>query len=126
MPHPAHLCVAFDCKFHLATVVGDHIISTVGEWFPQEQMLQIIADQKGITITGKGDERRYQYLNKVGFQEIGLNRKYETMVFKATPTGESKCCPFEISGPELQIRGYNEPDDATDGHYEMCEQWSNK
>lgn len=99
MPHAAHLCVGHDCSFHLATYVGKYIVSTVGEW-------------------------RYNQQNPQDFKEIGYNRKYETMVFKAEPS-KHKCCPYHIVvAEEVDFAGYNTADDAYAGHLEMCEKWA--
>lgn len=59
MPHAGHFCGANECNFRLNTYVGGYIVSTVGEYCP------IIK------------------LGKSTFEEIGRNRLYETMVFKA-------------------------------------------
>lgn len=99
MPHAAHLIVGQDCRFHLATKVGDYVISTVGEWRPD------------------GSDK---------FMEIGLDRMYETMVFDAIPHDEG-CCPFrQAGGNNLDYDGYNDAGDAYRGHMAMCEKWAAK
>jgi hypothetical protein len=96
MPHPAHFCGAESCRFRMATYVNGYIVSTIGEWFLKD---------------------------KTEKQEIGLNRFYETMVFKAIKS-DCKACPYEIeSGCEIDIEGYNEPEEAFEGHYKMCEKY---
>src|SRR6266850_5484134 len=85
--HAAHLIVGHDCRFHLATVVGKYLISTVGEYWPGRDSREIHAkvhDPKWAAenIVLKGDYFDFAYMKRFGFQEIGLNRKYETMVFK--------------------------------------------
>lgn len=78
MPHAGHFCGSIDCRFRMNTYVGSYIVSTVGEYFP------------GSNRTGKPEE-------------IGMNRLYETMVFKARKS-TNKCCPYEMaSGSELDM-----------------------
>lgn len=125
MPHPGHLIVSRDCRFHLNTYVGGYIVSTVGEWLPDSEVRDILAKSRGIVLKGIGDERRYDFMKKIGFEEIGLDRKYETMVFKAKRI-DSECCPWGQSGHELDLCGYNEPEDATKGHMKLCKKWSEK
>lgn len=36
----AHLIVGQDCRFHMATIIGPWLISTVGEWRERQQRLQ--------------------------------------------------------------------------------------
>lgn len=119
MPHPAHFICAFDCRFHLATYVNGVIVSTVGEYFPDAPVREINARHLGIVLKGIGDERKYDYMKRIGFDEIGYNRKYETMVFKAVKS-KSKCCPYEIVVSEdLDCDYYNESEDAFKGHYKI-------
>jgi hypothetical protein len=54
----AHLIVSRDCRFHLATLVGPWLISTVGEYFPDERSREIHAEVRGIQLQGMGDARR--------------------------------------------------------------------
>lgn len=102
MPHAAHFICGYRCQFHLATYVGGYIVSTIGELPP----------------LGHEDE--------CFFEDIGLSRKYETMVFGAKKS-KNVCCPFvQIDGNSLDFMGYNEPGDATNGHYKLCLKWSKK
>lgn len=96
MPHAGHLCVGRDCKFHLNTYVGKYIVSTVGEYWPDREVRKIHADCRNIEIEGRGDYWDADFMKKVGWLEIGCNRKYETMVFKASKS-KSKCCHWEMS-----------------------------
>ena len=125
---PGHLIVSFDCRFHLHTLVGPWVVSTVGEWCPDSSSWDIYADSCGVTLTGRGDARRASFLNEVGFLEIGSGRKYETMVFRATgkrcERDECRCGQPEWSGSELDSDGYNERGDAQRGHYAMCDKWA--
>ena len=130
MPHPGHLIVARDCRFHLNTCVGDFIVSTVGEYLPDSTIRDILAECRGIELQGKGDARLADYMQKIGWQEIGAGRLYETMVFRAAqaPGGaEEECCIYRMAdGMEVDMAGYNNPRDAYEGHLEMCEKWSKK
>jgi hypothetical protein len=124
-----HLIVASECRFHLATKVGPWLVSTVGEWVPDSASWHIFAESRGVELEGQGDARRADFLNKVGFMEIGFGRKYETMVFRL---GDERCTapecdcgmPVVIDWSELDSDGYNVRGDAQRGHYEMCEKWA--
>lgn len=99
MPHAGHFCGASKCLFKLNTYVGKYIVSTVGEYFPDG--------------------------NKI--EEIGMNRTYETMIFKAKKSTTHKCCPYVVSHlMELDMKGYNHPEDAYVGHIKLCKKWSKK
>ena len=128
MPHPAHLIVAHDCRFHLATKVGKYIVSTVGEYFPDSDVREIIAQSRGIELKGIGDERRSDCLKKIGYVEIGYGRRYETMVFTAKKNPKSGgCCPWIVRNhTELECEGYNDPGEAYLGHLQMCEMYSSR
>lgn len=102
LPHPGHLCVAFDCNFRMATVVGKYLVSTIGEYYPPPAR-----DTKKPT-------------------EIGYGRLYETMVFEAGKD-HSDCCGFgQASGSELEMEPYNTALDARAGHLAMCRKWAKK
>lgn len=123
MPHAAHFCMGDCCRFHLATYVGGVIVSTVGECDPGESMRELEATARGITLRGRGDARYADWLTRVGFMEIGLERTYETMVFSAVPSTE-ECCPWRIdAAAERDMLGYSAADDAYRGHLAMCEKW---
>jgi hypothetical protein len=99
MPHAGHFIGGNFCQFRLNTWVGKYIVSTIGE---------------------------LQFSEKDGIKEIGMNRKYETMVFRAVKS-KTRCCPYRIRVEnEVDFRGYNTANDATKGHMELCEKWSRK
>jgi hypothetical protein len=130
MPHAGHLIVSRDCLFHLNTYVGKYIVSTVGEWWPDRVVREIhakIYDKKWFLKNKdlKGDYFDSAYFKRFGYEELGLGRKYETMVFKAKKSKE-ECCPFVIITGELDIVGYNAAKDAYKGHLKMCNKWSKK
>lgn len=129
MPHPAHLIVGQDCRFHLATYLGNgYLVSTVGEWLPDSSSWDIYAESAGVVLQGIGDERRADFMRKVGFVDIGYNRKYETLVFKSGPKKDSSCgCAFSpTSWGELDSGVYNDAREATDGHMALCRKYSAK
>ena len=101
--HPAHFIGSRNCRFHLATVIGEHMVSTVGDYYPA-------------SLDGPVD--------------IGCNRKFETMVFALTGTVcESSDCECElpdINPQELDMRGYQTAGDAAAGHMAICMEWATK
>ena len=127
--HAGHLIVGQWCRFHLCTLVGKYLVSTVGEYVPDEGVREITARCRGITLEGHGDARLADYMKKIGFEEIGAGRKYETMVFLAGQPCEAKDCHCglpEISGDELAWRGYNDAGSTAKGHLELCKEYSAK
>ncbi len=99
MPHPGHFCGGSNCRFVMNTYVGKYIVSTVGEYRPE-------------------------YSKEI--EEIGLDRKYETMVFHAGKS-EHKCCPYQVSNlTEIDMEGYNTSEAAFSGHYKLCKKWAAK
>lgn len=120
MPHPGHFICARDCKFFLNTYVNGYIVSTVGEYWPDRETRKILAKCEGKNIKGIGEDWDANYFKAFGYEKIGFNRTYETMVFKAESSGEG-CCPYRmISGEELECKGYNDPTEAYKGHLETC------
>lgn len=126
----AHLNVGQDCRFHLATLVGPWLVSTVGEYLPDSGVREIMPQSRGITLTGRGDERRASWMKQVGYEEIGAGRKYETMVFRAGEPCTAKGCncglPLAEDWSELDSDGYNDVGSATRGHMAMCERWADR
>jgi len=127
MPHAGHLCVAAYCRFHLTTRIGPWLVSTVGEYVPDSVAREMLAEVRGIKLVGRGDAREVDWMKKCGFEDIGCDRKYETMVFRAVVDDNHLCCPFrQDSGTELDMDGYKEGGAAYRGHLAMCEKWSQK
>ncbi len=131
MPHAAHLIVGHQCRFHLATYLPKTqvIVSTVGEYVPDSVIRKVLSESRKLGITGVGDQEEYEWLEKNGFEKIGWNRTYETMVFKAVSRDdeEQSCCPFKTDvSAELEMRGYNDPKEAYQGHLELCAEFSEK
>lgn len=127
MPHAGHFILGDQCRFHLATYVGGVIVSTVGELWCDSRVREIFAECRGIKIEGRGDEWDHNYMKKIGFEALGYQRKYETMVFNARESG-LKCCPYriDVTDGELDFAPYNAPEDAMAGHMELCIKWSQK
>ena len=125
--HAGHLIISQWCRFHLCTEIGPWVVSTVGEYVPDEGVREIMANSQKITLEGRGDNRLADFMNRVGFVEIGYKRTYETMVFKVNGHCQAKDCncglPI-IEPSELDSNGYNDPKAATEGHYELCEKWA--
>jgi hypothetical protein len=107
--HAAHLCVGPWCRFHLATQVGKYIVSTVGDYYPDESTRKVLGNPP---------------------IEIGYQRKYETMVFRAGPKCSEPDCkcgmPIPSDWSELEMAPYNTAGEATQGHYKMCEKWERR
>ncbi len=123
MPHPGHFICARDCKFFLNTWVNGYIISTVGEYFPQANTREVIAQCRGIALEGRGDDRERDYMKKIGYEKIGYDYLYETMVFKAK-VSESPCCPYKaVDYTSIDFKSYNDAGDAYAGHKAMIEKW---
>jgi len=74
----------------------------------------------------KGDNYDYAYFKRFGYEDIGLDKKYETMVFSSMPANdEEKCCPFRIdSSKDSEMESYNSASDAYEGHLKLCEKYS--
>lgn len=122
-----HFIASSQCRFHLFTEVGPWIVSTVGEYLPAEGTREILAKCRGIELSGEGDARELDYLTKLGFEQIGCDRKYETMVFRTTrrcTSPECSCdCPMH-DGHCIYMDGYNDAGAATLGHLAMCMKYS--
>jgi hypothetical protein len=128
MPHAGHFILGSGCRFRLNTYVGGYIVSTVGEYLPDSRVREIYAQSRGIKLEGMGDAREYDWLKKNGYEELGVGRTYETMVFKAqrSPKGE-ECCPWRmVSGSNEDFGGYSDASAAYAGHLKMCAKWSKR
>ena len=132
--HAGHLIVGSHCRFHLCTQIGDYLISTVGEYWPERAVREIhasIHDPAWLVENGKlrGDTFDAAYMNRFGYEEIGYQRKYETMVFKVSGKicviKDCNCGLPTIVPTELGFAGYNMAGDAANGHMAICEKWKN-
>lgn len=125
-----HFICSRNCQFHLCTQVGKYLVSTVGEFLPEEGVREILAKSRKLDLQGKGDERLADWMKKNGFEDIGCDRKFETMVFLAGKPCDRKGCgcgmPLPDNWSELDFSGYNTVGEATNGHMEMCRKYSRK
>jgi len=134
MPHAGHLIVGHQCRFHLATKVGRFLVSTVGEYWPERAVREIHAevhDPKWLTANKhlRGDAFDHAYFKHFGFEELGTDRTYETMVFRVQRVrpNEDQCCPWRmISGMDIASDGYSKSAAAFKGHLAMCKKFANK
>lgn len=92
-----HFCAADSCLFHLTTKVGDYLVSTVGDYYPRG-------------VFGEPET-------------IGLERLFETMVFKCDGVCECGCGMPKFSDLEVDMEGYNTRAEANAGHIKLCEKW---
>lgn len=130
MPHPAHFICSNDCRFVLATRIGKYIVSTVGEYWPDRQVREIHArvhDSKWHAENNhrRGDDYDHAYMKRFGYTEIGIGRKYETLVGSAVKAKRG-CCPFTMASYDLDYAGYNTAEDAYKGHMKLCRKFANK
>lgn len=129
MPHAGHSIVKDSCQFHLCTYVNGYIVSTIGEYWPDRDIRRIIhrEDQKLISL--KGDEFDAYYRRCYGFEEIGDERRYETMVFIAEKRKQDdyQCCPYHIGEYVSDaFDGYDTAEKATKGHMRFCFEFDEK
>lgn len=127
-----HFICGSNCRFHMCTQVGDYLVSTVGQLWPSRVVREIhaqvydsawLAENKQLL----GDDFEDAYMKRFGYEEIGLNRTFETMVFKAGTPCKAKSCNCGlpvIDGDELDSNSYNNAKDATEGHMELCDKWA--
>lgn len=113
-----HLIVGRWCRFHLATQVGQYLVSTVGQY---------VHPRHG----GDSEQGDAAWLkDNPNGEEIGYDRTYETMVFHTGEPCKTDGCGCGMPVPddwgELDSQGYNNPGDATRGHLVMCETWAKK
>ena len=113
--HAAHFIGGRWCRFHMATKVGEYVVSTVGEYIHPSH-------------SGGSEQSEAEWMKKHWpGEDIGYNRKYETMVFRAgKPCNSMECgCGIPtIDGHALDFRGYNTARNARAGHMELCAKWA--
>lgn len=100
------------CRFHLTTKVGNYVVSTVGEYIHPRH-------------SGGSEQIENEWISKNWpGEDIGYDRKFETMVF--TAVGQCKCgCGMpKHDGSELACRGYNDHESARKGHMELCHEFA--
>lgn len=122
MPHAGHFICGNQCQFHLTTYVNGYIVSTVGEYVPDSAVRKIMRESRGQSTDLFGDAERADF----GFEEIGHQRTYETMVFHAVKS-VVKCCPYEMkNATELEMAGYTSAAAAYAGHLNMLVRYGKK
>lgn len=122
------------CRFHLCTVVGGYLVSTVGQYWPERRVREIHAecqDRAWFMANGMllGDKFDSVYFDRFGYQTLGLDRTFETMVFKAGEICKTVGCACgmpSMDGSEIDFLGYNDAKSATDGHMKMCRKWARR
>lgn len=120
-----HFICGDRCQFHMTTKIGSVVVSTVGRLLHDEGSREITAEVRGIKLSGKGDARLADYMQKLGYSEVGFGRKFETMVFRTDGTKCSCGCGIPAIIPtEIDFEGYNEDEVARLGHLAMCHKWS--
>ena len=55
MPHAGHFLLGNKCQFRLNTYVGKYIVSTVGEYLPDEGIREIFNKTRNLELQGMGD-----------------------------------------------------------------------
>lgn len=129
-----HFICGASCRFHLTTQVGKYIVSTVGQYWPERPVREIHAtvhDPAWFMAHGhlKGDEFDAEYMNKFGYEQIGCDRTFETMVFKAGKTCKASGCDCglpKIEPSELDYEPANTAGEATKNHMKLCQKWAKK
>lgn len=103
-----HLCVAHDCLYHLATEIKGFLISTVGNYRPRV-----------------GRDCRREGLRPM--EEIGVDRFYETMVFK-TVNGRCDCgCGLpKIDLNHVEMIPAASPSKADRNHLKACRRYAKR
>ena len=130
----AHFICGSHCRFHMATQVGRYLVSTVGELWPERSSREIhasIYDAAWLAANRqrRGDDFDHAYMQRFGYEEIGCDRKYETMVFRAGAPCTAKGCDCglpTIDGDALDFGTYNDARAATEGHMKLVAKWTNK
>jgi hypothetical protein len=104
------------CRFHLATKVGNYLVSTIGEWVhPYWSRWKEEPRMDGSRAHLLGDA-----LDSHG-------HRFKTAVFLARERCESAACGCTMpqpSGRELDSAGYNTRAEATRGHMALCHTWA--
>lgn len=112
---PGHFISGRYCRFHLCTLVGDYLISTIGEYVPPE-----------ITAKGRVDEGKWLEEHWPG-EDVGLG-KYETMAFTAGDRCKEPGCncgqPTIGSAEELSVEWTADRGKARAAHMAMCEKYA--
>jgi len=106
----------------------------MGEYAPPRDVQRIRAEARDPAWLRenehfRGDAWDYAYLDRFGYEEVGHNRSYETMVFPAGPPCWTETCSCGLpsqDGAAEDMRGYNSAREATEGHMSMCEKYAER
>lgn len=98
--YAAHFSGSRRCQFHLSTIVGKYVVSTIGEYYP-------IGATKPECLGNEGE-------------------LYETQVFKYDGFCECGCGIPSIIPMELTSRRYSLPSQANAGHMKLCQVYARK
>lgn len=130
-----HFICGSSCRFHLATQVGQYLVSTVGQYWPERGSREIHAKIRDIKWHEAnkhllGDYYDAAYMKRFGYEQIGYNRLFETMVFKlkgeVCTAKECNCGLPEIEPSNLDFSGTNTAGEAMTNHIKLCKKWSKK
>jgi len=108
---PGHFCAARSCFFRLCTEIGDVFISTVGAYEPSKELIEAGLEKKG------------------EWMDVGVNRKFETMVFMIKDRCKSEKCGCgqpKLYNYDLSCHGCNTAKEAREMHMERCMEWAEK
>lgn len=112
--HAAHLFVSEDCQFHMATRIGNYIISTVGEYLPKgEGKTRFTPPMDGVVPDG---------VDYSVYKEVGLHRLFETYVFHAKGEGMGNISDWG----EIDSLPANDHDTARKNHMDLCKKYARK
>jgi hypothetical protein len=97
---PGHCIVGDRCVYHLNTVVGPWLVSTIGEYKAEGWRSPVT--------------------------EIGAFRMYETMVFRAARCEVPDECGewHQQNGVSLDAEGAQTRREARENHLRLCEKWA--
>ena len=105
----AHFICGHDCLHHLATRVGNYMVSTVGNYRPRHKW----------TLPGPV---------MPDAEEVGYNRKYETYVFRITNGNGCDCgCGLpSIDLSEIDSLSANDGVTSNRNHVAMCRKYARR
>lgn len=109
MGRPAHFIAAESCHYRLATFIpaSKVIVSTVGDYDP---------------LRGMASEKMKEFSDMMKRPaDIGCDRKYETMVFRAVKAKDCDGCPWHINvSKQLDMAPAKTANEAQENHYRLC------
>lgn len=129
MPHVDSI-IGDDCQFRLCTYVNGYLITTIGEYLPERNILKSIHPLDNKLQTLKGDEFDRYFLSKYGYEKIAMGHLYQTQVFIAQKRveEEDQCCTHHRVKGEycIESNGYAYAVSATVGHMNLCLEYDKK